>query len=91
MATLPKNVANEYPREGSNFWNAKDVLSLVDELLKEDSRFTQIIPFVQLEYKTKDIAEEVGCSQPQVSKVKKKFIKLFYEKYPDLKEYIESL
>ena len=71
--------------------DAKDVLSLVDELLKEDSRFTQIIPFVQLEYKTKDIAEEVGCSQPQVSKVKKKFIKLFYEKYPDLKEYIESL
>ena len=71
--------------------DAKDVLSLVDELLKEDSRFTQIIPFVKYEYKTKDIAEEVGCSQPQVSKVKKKFIKLFYEKYPDLKEYIESL
>ena len=71
--------------------DAKDVLSLVDELLKEDSRFTQIIPFVKYEYKTKDIAEEVGCSQPQVSKVKKKFIKLFYEKYPDLREYIESL
>lgn len=72
---------------------ARDVLGLVDELIKEldDDRFTKTIPLVQLEHKTKDIAEQVGCSQPQVSKVKKRFITLFYEKYPELKEYIESL
>lgn len=72
---------------------AKDVLSLVDELLEElnDNRFTSVIPYVKYEYRTKDIADEVGCSRPQVSKVKKKFITLFYEKHPDLREYIESL
>jgi RNA polymerase sigma factor (sigma-70 family) len=72
---------------------AKDVLALVDELLKElnDDRFTQIIPYVQLEYKTKDIAEELGVRPPQVSKAKKRFATLFFDKYPELKEYIESL
>jgi len=73
--------------------DAKDVLSLVDELLEElnDDRFTQIIPYVQLEYKTKDIAEELGVRPPQVSKAKKRFATLFFDKYPELKEYIESL
>lgn len=72
---------------------AKDVLSLVDELLEElnDNRFTQIIPFVKYEYRSKDIAEEVGCSRPQVSKVKRQFIDKFFCRYPELREYIESL
>ena len=72
---------------------AKDVLSLVDELLKElnDDRFTQIIPYVQLEYKTKDIAEELGVRPPQVSKAKRQFIDKFFDRYPELREYIESL
>jgi RNA polymerase sigma factor (sigma-70 family) len=72
---------------------AKDVLTLVNGLLEElnDNRFTSVIPYVQLGYRTKDIAEEVGLSSPMVSKAKKRFITLFYEKYPELKEYIESL
>ena len=72
---------------------AKGVLSLVDELLEEldNNKFTEVISFVQLEYKTKDIAEELGVKPPQVSKIKKRFANLFFDKYPDLKEYLESL
>lgn len=72
---------------------AKDVLTLVDELLEEldNSRFTEVMSFVRYEYKVKDIAEELGVTSPMISKMKKRFTKLFYEKYPELKEYIESL
>ena len=72
---------------------AKDVLTLVDELLEElnDNRFTSVIPYVKYEYKTKDIAEELELSSVQVSKVKRQFIDKFFCRYPELREYIESL
>lgn len=75
-----------------NICEAKDVLTLVDELLKDlDERFTSIIHLVSIEYRTKDIADELGVSSPTVSKAKKKFINLFCEKYPELEEYVKSL
>ena len=72
---------------------AKDVLTLVDELLEEldNSRFTDVMSYVRYEYKTKDIAEELELTSVQVSKAKRQFIDKFFDKYPDLREYIESL
>ena len=72
---------------------AKDVLTLVDELLEEldNDRFTEVMSFVQLEYKTKDIAEELKLTSVQVSKAKRQFIDKFFDRYPELREYIESL
>ena len=71
---------------------ARDVLTLVDEFLENlDDRFTKVMSYVRYEYKTKDIAEELELSSVQVSKAKRQFIDKFFDKYPELKEYIESL
>lgn len=71
---------------------AKDVLTLVDDFLENlDDRFIKVMSYVRYEYKTKDIAEELELSSVQVSKAKRQFIDKFFDKYPDLREYIESL